>query len=619
MPLKMPPKASAPAKPSAGLILPGQKFQIKRAADLNNVPTTAAQDITTLQEIQSVKAKESTRDDLLNRVIRFRRAGIEVEITPDPSQLVAVKGIVRQQFGCITGAAGTGKTTVERIILSVIEQGMHQVDVARYGKDGSDPETADRKPNKVPAIAFAAFTGKAMQQMKRNLPEDYMANCFTIHFLLGFYPMWYEDAVPDDFGNLQIKMKMKFVPYYDRAHKLPWKVIILDEASMIPVDLWNMLIDACNPDVRIILIGDINQLPPVMGRSVFGYALQKWPSYELTQIHRQKGEDNPIVDNAWRILQGKKPVDVSGRFDIVPCDRGEIAGLKKLLQVTLLLHKKGIFVPQPEDGSAGDMIIVPQNVGELGQVRLNEYLVPHFNPPSAIEIDPKGRRQTIVAGFDHKALAVGDKVMATVNDYVTNVTNGMIGRILSIIPNDKYTGKMVGKIENADHHFDEDAIDKMMNFSLSPEEIDAPQAIVESDPRKKAASHIVTVDFGLNQLGSQIIVDFSTAGQVNSLMLANAATCHKCQGSEFKTVIILCHSSNSNMLYREWLYTAVTRAQERVILVCDNRGLLTALNKQRIKGANLREKAQSFIDWTNESLKRGQEASLPFLWNPKEI
>lgn len=610
-------------KPTVQVLTPGGVFTIKRSAQINGVPATPQQLMQTVKEIQDARGAEQKRDEL-GTVIRFRRAGIEIEITPDPSQIAAVNSVKKQQLACITGAAGTGKTTVERILLMQFEQGLSQIDISKYGKENAEQNQEQVKPKKVPSIAFAAFTGKAMQQMKRNLPEEYQGQCFTIHYLLGFYPLWYDEEIPLPGGKVEIKSRMKFVPWYTAACKLPWRIIVLDEASMIPIDLWNMLIDACHPDTRIILIGDINQLPPVMGRSVFGYALLKWPAHELTQIHRQKGEDNPIVDNAWRILQGQIPKDVPGKFDMIACDRGSVAAMKKLLQVTILMQRKGLFVPMRENVNQSDMIIVPQNVGEVGQIRINEMLIPHFNPVSENPLDEKGRRKIIQSGFEEKSLAIGDKVMATVNDYSVNVTNGMIGRVIGIVSNDKYVGKkLTGKMEMG--HISDHEIDGLMNMEFSHDDIVQGQSKdTKEDLRSRAASHIVTVDFGTGQDGQQIIVDFSTAGQVNSLILANAATCHKFQGSECPTVIVMCHSAavSGPMLTREWLYTAVTRASERVVLIYDNRGLANALNRQRIKGKNLKEKAQAFNDWQREETAKKDDGfafNLPVLWEPREI
>jgi hypothetical protein len=160
----------------------------------------------------------------------------------------------------------------------------------------------------------AAFTGRATQMIKKNFPRDWHGNIMTIHRMLGFVPEWYEDW---DEESQDYKNKMRFAPTYNSMFKLPWDIIIIDEAGMLGLDLWHQLLDACKDGCRIIMIGDINQLPPVHGKSVFGFAMANWPSWELTHVHRQKGEDNEIVDNAWRIIHGQRPQS-GGRFIMVP-------------------------------------------------------------------------------------------------------------------------------------------------------------------------------------------------------------------------------------------------------------------------------------------------------------
>ena len=87
---------------------------------------------------------------------------------------------------------------------------------------------------------------------------------------------------------------------------------------------------------------------------------------------------------------------------------------------------------------------------------------------------------------------------------------------------------------------------------------------------------------------------FTSLSEVGSLMTAYVVTCHKMQGGEAPTVVIICHDSHKSMLYRKWLYTAITRASQRCILLYTPTALRVALSKQNIKGKTLREKMESF-------------------------
>src|SRR3546814_18463448 len=77
---------------------------------------------------------------------------------------------------------------------------------------------------------------------------------------------------------------------------------------MCGLDLWHLIWAACKPTTRIFLVGDIQQLPPTHGKSIFGFAMANWPTWELTHVHRQQGVNNSIVDNAHRILKGLRPI-----------------------------------------------------------------------------------------------------------------------------------------------------------------------------------------------------------------------------------------------------------------------------------------------------------------------
>jgi len=109
-------------------------------------------------------------------------------------------------------------------------------------------------------------------------------------------------------------------------------------------------------------------------------------------------------------------------------------------------------------------------------------------------------------------------------------------------------------------------------------------------------------------------VFFESAGDFRKVVHSYAMTGHKSQGSEYPTVVILVHSANLIMLTREWLYTVVTRAKERVILLTNNRGIVQAINRQLLKGKTIEEKAQQFI-----KLSGKEDTTLPILAEPTEI
>jgi exodeoxyribonuclease V alpha subunit len=117
----------------------------------------------------------------------------------------------------------------------------------------------------------------------------------------------------------------------------------------------------------------------------------------------------------------------------------------------------------------------------------------------------------------------------------------------------------------------------------------------DGDINQRASSHVVTAVF--NNGTEDLEVTFSTAGQYRTLCHAYAMTCHKMQGSEARTVVIVCHSANARMLTREWLYTAATRAKFRVVILANDRGLQKAIQRQEIKGKTIADKIKTYTQF----------------------
>ena len=499
-----------------------------------------------------------------------------------PAQQNAVLHLITQYFGCITGPAGTGKTTALKALLNEL----------LCIQTVFDQATQTYIPF-VPHVVFCAFTGKAVQQMKRALPFEYHDHCDTIHGVLEYAPE-YVEKFNKETGRFE--MSRIFLPRRHSGNLLDQNIIIIDEATMLDISLWHKLLDALRPDTRVYMIGDINQLEPVTGKSVFGFALQQWPSFELDQIKRTN--ENAIIENAWRILKGQAPQAYNGKVIIKALNDNSLTAYKEIIAVIQRLTGNGSFDPMQ------DCLIVPQNKGNIGQISLNERLTGLFNPPqkdphTGLVLNP---RMIVTSGFLHHSFAVGDKVMVTQNDRDRLLTNGMTGVIIEIAPNVAYHGVSIGESASANlpDDYDFDLADIAEAAQETPEE--------EAAEREKQASHVVTIKFQ----NVEEPMTFGNAGAVNSLMHAYAITCHKAQGSEYRNVVIALHSCNWRMLSREWLYTAWTRAREKVIFLMNGRGLNAALMTQRIKGKTLQEKAQYFID-LQATKDNGGDVRVPLL------
>jgi len=280
---------------------------------------------------------------------------------------------------------------------------------------------------------------------------------------------------------------------------------------------------------------------------------------------------------------------------------GSTGAFRQTIAVIQKLAEAGQFNP------LSDGLIVPQNVGPLGQEEINLRLVPYFNPTRMIDGIPINPRTIITAGYNHVSMAVGDKVMVTSNDRQKSLTNGMVGVIEAIIPNDSFRGEVFGDMAAAklddDIELNLDMLDDLLGEMAQEDKTD------EEDEREIQSSHTLRVRF---QNISEAI-EFASAGAVNSLRHAYAFTCHKSQGGEYPVVVILVHAANIKLLSREWLYTAWTRAQQKVILLYNSRGIQHALNRQVIKGKSIAEKAACFRKWQDKRNMGDTSVKVPLL------
>lgn len=555
-----------------------------------------------------------------------------VNITPDPSQTAACHGLAKELLGCLIGAAGTGKTTTTRLLIHTLmfgnaAEGIEAmanigVDIKAYhDKSGTEPDEYEDDEwevdqDLIPAIALVAFTGQATQVIRKNFPPMWHDNIMTIHSLLGYHPV--------EFDRGDGVQSMRFEPYYTKERKMPWKVIAIDEASMVNLDLWHQLRDAATDDCRFYFIGDLNQLTPPIGQGILGFALAKLPTYELTVVHRQKDEAaNRIVDTAWRVLKGQEP-----EFDDPTTDPNWRVIGYRLPDRSQPAHEQVINIAKQLSGrrvSASvdpdrpliydpwrDRIMTPMNgfnpddpASLMGQSPINEALAQIF-------ADPNEPRIVINAKKSIKKLAVGYRIMATKNeppDAINRVTNGLTGKITAIEPNDKWDGdiRLVGpedQVAANRRHMLEEALGRTetqiaelpnsFEFSSSADRTEAEER--QGGP----ASHYVHIQFDNGATRA-----YGLNAQVDQLQLAYASTTHKAQGAEMPTAIIVVHQASRKMLCRENLYTAVTRARERVILLYTDQGLKIALNTQKIYGATLKEKIRQYQRFLGETEDSG--------------
>lgn len=511
-------------------------------------------------------------------------------------QMNAINAALAGKSFCLIGAAGTGKTTTEKgMIYSLLKNNL--LPPIPAGKSTKYLHAG------TPGVAMVSFTNMAVRQTAKHFSKD--VTCVTIHKLLEFAPEYYEVADKD---GLPIK-KMRFNPTRNKENPLPreLKLVVVDESSMVDCELFQLLVDAL-PDptaVQFIYLGDLNQLPPVYGGPILGKKLLELPIVELTQVYRQ-ALLSPIIRYALQMKDGKPTPIVTkvvedngehGRVVIQPWTtalRWEDA-LIKAQNFCKAAIKEGIF------DQMQDIILCPYNVN-FGVVELNIAIADYLGRQRGAMV------YEVIAGFETKYLAVGDKVLVNKREaFITKIAkNGNYVGKHATDPHlweiDRYGGARrrkemavdadgIGSLQ-ADDDFD---VDKWLD------DMSVSEMVTE---RKNQSSHRITVGF-MSDHDKTVFdandpeletLELTSAGEVNEMLFAWALTVHKSQGSEWRRVFFLTHKSHAKMCSRELMYTGMTRAKEYLHIICEPdrvavAGTLTsAARKPRLKGDTLAEK-----------------------------
>lgn len=484
----------------------------------------------------------------------------------------------------LIGAAGTGKTTCMKGVVSTL---------ILSGRAGLlDPGDHKYLIEGTPGIVVAAFTRRAVNNIRKNMPEDMQANCITIHKLLEYEPHFY--SVFDEETGKE-RNKVEFVPTRDQMRPLPESIhtIIFEESSMVGTDLYKEVRNALCHLHQEIFLGDIQQLPPVFGPAILGFKLQTLRTIELTEVYRQALE-SPIIRLAHRVLSGKtiEPEELATMIDapalvIKPWSKTITPGAAMMVIGNCIPDANGRLGLFPQLISSGgydpneDMILIPQNVG-LGTQELNRYIAQYLAHTAGRDV------WEVVAGFNKHYFSVGDKVMYERAD----------GIITKIETNPLYSGSKLVRAPSPTLTYwgmETSRAKKEQNSGVENAEFDDTdfllgQAAISDEDRVHAASHIITIKL----LDSENEVKVDKAAQINNTILGYALTVHKSQGSEWRRVFLVFHKSHNRMLQRELLYTAVTRAKEELIVICEKDSFICGIESQRIKGNTLAEKAEYF-------------------------
>jgi len=495
------------------------------------------------------------------------KGAFSLDITLNSKQLLAKELAFAGKSFCLVGAAGTGKTTAQREVAAAL-LATGSLRTHSFKIQG----TAERV--EAPSIAFVAYTRVASGNLRRAihklpaLEEAFRHNVTTIHNLLEYTPETY-------WNYEENREAFRFTPKRTASNPLDITHLIIEEASMVGLDLWEKLYAALRPDTQVIFIGDINQLPPVFGDAILNYALVQLPVIELTEVYRQR-EDSAILENAHRILKGEQIVEAPD-FRVV---RGGTTNYTQAKLATSLGMTFPKWAKLGEYDPIQDIILSPWNKRDLGTDNMNKWIAQFLGSERGAVV------HEVLAGMNKLYLAEGDKVMY----------NKQVGIITRISVNGRYMGRSPIPASINLNRFgtytglEEETADDLDSIDYSHLDLDKMLEDSEGD-RTKEASHItdILLDDGM-EVTLQATGDYAPA----SFSLAYALTIHKAQGCEWRKVYLILHRDHAVSLCREALYTGVTRAREQLVLIAKDDVIAKAIATQRIKGNTTAEKIEYF-------------------------
>ena len=421
-------------------------------------------ELNVLMESELLDSEEKRIETILQRILKEQ--GLEL----DELQKNAVLECVKHGIMILSGGPGTGKTTTINTIIRYFDE------------EGMD-------------ILLAAPTGRAAKRMTE--ATGYEAR--TIHRMLEIN------------GGMEDGSRARFER--NGENPLEADVVIIDEMSMVDIYLFQSLLEAVSVGTRLILVGDVDQLPSVGPGQVLQDLIESksFPTVMLKKIYRQAGESD-IVMNAHRINMGQKIALNNKSKDFFFLPRNDVQVIYKHM-IQLITEKLPRYVEaQPYD----IQVLTPMRKGSLGVETLNEILQRYLNPA-----DPS--RKEHAAG--DRIFREGDKVMQIKNNYQLEW---------------EIVSQYGIRIDSGSGVFNGD---------------------IGTIRRIREESSTVQVEYDEHRL-----VEYAFS-QLDEIELAYAITIHKSQGSEYPAVLLPLLSGPKMLMNRNLLYTAVTRARKCVTIL----------------------------------------------------
>ena len=395
----------------------------------------------------------------------FRTSGFRLA----DQQREALESFVTEKVMVVTGAPGTGKTTVVRSFVKILKD--HNL-----------------------RFVLLAPTGKAAKRLEETAGHP----AYTIHRKLGYQgDAW-------DYGFQK---------------KLQVDTVLVDEFSMVDQQLLFRLLDAMPPEAKLVMVGDHNQLPSVGAGNVLRdlIASGRVHTITLSKVHRQ-AETSDIVRVANQIKDGAVDMSLFRVNDL----KADVCMLRTGTDTALAeKHITELCKTLKAKGNVSFQVLSPRNEGDLSVSSLNISLQEALNPKT-----PESGLEAMLEGG--VKVRRGDRVRITKNHYGLGIFNGDVGKVLLV------------SVENL--------------------KVDIEGSGVITIPLKD-------------------LRDIVSLGYMSSI--------HKAQGSEFQVVILaLLKSHGQNLLQRNLLYTAITRAKKKVIIVGQDAAIVSAIENDKIRLRN---------------------------------
>jgi exodeoxyribonuclease V alpha subunit len=447
-----------------------------------------------LAELASIKFKGNF-EDFSDKISKIQK---EEGIILAEKQKEAIKEALLNSILVITGGPGTGKTTIIKSIIKLLQ-------------------------NEGLEVSLAAPTGRAAKRMS----EATGFEAKTIHRFLE-----------NDYIGLENELSFA----RNESNPLDTDVIIIDEMSMVDIILMNHLLKAIEPGSRLILVGDVDQLPSVGAGNVLNDIISSSlvKTVKLTEIFRQ-AEESMIIVNAHRVNKGEYPfLNVKSKdFYFMPRPNSENI-------ISTIVGLCCIRLPKTYgyDPLRHIQVLTPTKKGPVGVTNLNIELQKALNPQIP------GKNEKAFRGFIFRE---GDRVMQVKNNYNLQWTK-------SDNPDDEGQGVFNG------------------DMGIIQEILQEEQKIVVLFDDDKLAEY-----------------DFSILDEIEP---AFAITIHKSQGSEFPVIILPLYPGPKVLMTRNLLYTAITRARDLVIIVGAESTLKEMIHneKETLRYSGLSNKLQKVME-----------------------